>query len=77
MEEKKEKKWDSRRLIIGGSAIGLISVAFYVIIFTFKHDAALLKIGQDLFGNYTAITLGIVGFILGALSATDILGKKK
>ena len=77
MAENNEKKRIGRRAIIGGAAMLLITVAFYVIIYTFKNDAELLKIGQDLFGNYTAITLGVVGFILGALSATDLLGKKK
>ena len=77
MAENNEKKRFGRRAGIGIGAIVLISLAFYVIIFVFKSNADLLKVGLDLFGNYSAIILGIAGFIIGGLSATDILLKKK
>lgn len=76
MAENNEKKRIGRRVTIGGAAIVLVTIAFYVIIFNFKHDAELLKIGINLYGNYTAIILGVVGFIISGLSGTDIFGKK-
>jgi len=65
-----------RRFIIGGSAILLISVAFYYIIETFKHNVELLQIAQNIFGNYTSSVLIIVGFIAGTLTVTDAIFKK-
>ncbi len=77
MAENNEKKGFSRRAGVGIGALILISVAFYYIIETFKMKAELLKLGMDLFGNYTSIILAISAIIIGGLSATDLLGKKK
>jgi len=77
MTENNEKKRFSRRVGVGVGAIVLISIAFYYVIETFKMKAELLKLGMDLFGNYTSIVLAISAIIIGGLSATDLLGKKK
>lgn len=76
MAENNEKKF-SRRAWVGCGALLLISIAFYYVIETFKMKAELLKLGMDLFGNYTSIVLAISAIIIGGLSATDLLGKKK
>lgn len=77
MAENNEKKGFSRRAGIGIGALVLISIAFYYVIESFKMKAELLKLGMDLFGNYTSIVLAIAAIIISGLSATDILGKKK
>lgn len=66
-----------RRAIIGGSAVLLIQGTLIYIIETFKHSAELLSLGFQIFGTYTGIVLGIVAFVIGGLSATDIFLKKK
>ena len=66
-----------RRFVIGGSAILLITIAFYYIIETFKHDIELLQIGQNIFGNYSSSVLLIAGFVAGTLTITDAILKKK
>ena len=77
MAENNEKKRFGRRAGIGIGTGILITVAFYYVVNSFKLDAALLKIGLDLFGNYSSIMLGLAIFIITGLSATDILLKKK
>ncbi len=77
MAENNDKKSFSRRVAVGAGAIILISIAFYYVIETFKTKAELLKLGLDIFGNYTSIVLAISAIIIGGLSATDLLGKKK
>ena len=66
-----------RRFTIGGGAIGLITVAFYYIVETFKHNVELLQIGQNLFGNYSSTVLLIAGFVAGTLTITDSILKRK
>ncbi len=66
-----------RRAVIGGGAILLITIAFYYIIETFKHDIELLQIGQNIFGNYSSSVLLIAGFVAGTLTITDAILKKK
>ena len=66
-----------RRAIIGGSAIALVTIAFYYIIETFKHDIELLQIGQNIFGNYSSTVLLIAGVVAGTLTITDAILKKK
>ena len=75
--ENNEKKRIGRRFVIGGSAILLITIAFYYIIETFKHDIELLQIGQNIFGNYSSSVLLIAGFVAGTLTITDAILKKK
>ena len=66
-----------RRFTIGGGAIALVTIAFYYIIETFKHDVELLQVGQNIFGNYTSTVLLIAGFVAGTLTITDAILKKK
>ena len=66
-----------RRAIIGGSALMLVSGALVYIIETLKATPELLTLGMKLFSSYSAIVFGVVAFIIGGLSATDILTKKK
>ena len=72
-----EKKRFGRRAAIGIGTIVLITAAFYHIVYIFKTDAELMKLGLDLFGTYSSIMLGLAIFIITGLSATDILLKKK
>ena len=66
-----------RRAVIGGSALGLITGCLVYIIETFKSDAALLKVGLDIFSNYTGVVLGLAAFVITGLSVTDAILKKK
>ena len=66
-----------RRAIIGGSALALISGFLIYIIETFKAMPELMEQGIKLFGSYSGIVFGVVAFIIGGLSATDIFVKKK
>ena len=66
-----------RRFVIGGSAIVLVTVAFYYIIETFKSSVELLEIGKNIFGSYSSTVLLIAGFVAGTLTITDAILKKK
>ena len=66
-----------RRAIIGGSGLMLVSVALVYIIETLKTTPEMLELGMKLFSSYTTIVFGVVAFIIGGLSATDIFVKKK
>ena len=66
-----------RRAVIGGSGLMLVSVALVYIIETLKTTPEMLGLGMKLFSSYTTIVFGVVAFIIGGLSATDIFVKKK
>ena len=66
-----------RRAVIGGSGLILVSIALVYIIETLKTTPEMLELGMKLFSSYTTIVFGVVAFIIGGLSATDIFVKKK
>ncbi len=72
-----EKKRFGRRAFFGLLAIVLLTWGYHETLFLLKGDAELMKLGIDLFSVYGPIILGVVGFIFGGLTATDIFMKKK
>lgn len=77
MAENNEKKRFGRRAGIGIGVVVLLSIAFFHVVNKLGSDAILLKLGVDLFGVYAQMVLGVAFLIIGGLSATDILLKKK
>lgn len=66
--ENNEKKRFGRRASFGIAALVLITIEHYVAIFK--------SLGIEWPTNYAMYVAGIVAFIIGGLSATDIWGKK-
>jgi len=65
-----------RRAIIGGSALALNAITLVYIIEKFLAVPELMPIGMQFFGTFSASIFGVVAFIVGGLSATDIFVKK-
>lgn len=65
------QKWKSRRLIVASCAILLLTVAFYLVLFSCRHDAETLRVGRDLLADYSVFVFGIAGFLITGLSVTD------
>lgn len=71
------QKWKSRRFFVTVAAIGLITIAFYLIIFLCRHDAEIFKLGRDMFADYSFIIFGSAGILVGGLSWTDFAKVRK
>lgn len=69
MEDNNEKKRFGRRAGFGITALALSTISYYVCLFK--------NVPLEWFNTYSAFVVGIIGFIIGGLTITDILLKKK
>lgn len=67
VENNNEKKRFGRRAGGGIVAAGLISIGFYVCIFS--------SVDLEWFKFYTTFITGVYGFVVGGLTLTDLLKK--
>lgn len=66
-----------RRAIIGSGALLLITGMTIYLVETLKHEAAMLTIAKDILGSYTSEVMLIALFIIGGISVTDAILKRK
>ncbi len=68
MTKNNEKKRFGRRAGFGLGAVVLLTTAFYITLFK--------EVELDWFTKYSTYMVGLLAFIIGGLTATDIWGKK-